>query len=55
LPGSREILERQLPLLKLLEVAGKPFFDKARSLTASSYGDRTDLLQGSIFFRLAPS
>lgn len=53
LPGSQKFLERQFPLLKLLEVAGKPFFDKARSLTASSYGDRPNLLQGSIFFRLA--
>jgi len=49
---SREILERQLPLIKLLEVAGKPLFEKARSLSASSYGDRTDILQGSIFLRL---
>jgi Protein of unknown function (DUF3352) len=53
LPGSQNFLERQLPLLKLLKVAGKPFFDKARSLSASSYGDRTDLLQCSIFLRLA--
>jgi len=52
LPRSREILERQLPLLKLLEVAAKPFFDKLQSIAASSYGDRTDILQGSIFFRL---
>jgi len=52
LPRSREILERQLPLLKLLEVAAKPFFDKLQSIAASSYGNRTDILQGSIFFRL---
>jgi hypothetical protein len=52
IPGSRDILERQLPLLKLLEVAGKPLFDKARSLSVSSYGDRSDMLQGSIFLRL---
>mgnify|MGYP002777009876 CR=1 FL=1 len=53
LPKSREILERQLPLLKLLEVAGKPLFEKARSLSVSSYGDRADMLQGSIFLRLS--
>lgn len=51
-PRSREILERQLPLLKLLEVAAKPFFDKVQSITATSYGDRADMLQGSIVFRL---
>ncbi|MBE9018453.1 DUF3352 domain-containing protein [Chroococcidiopsidales cyanobacterium LEGE 13417] len=52
LPRSREILERQLPLVKLLEVAAKPFFDKTQSITVSSYGDRTDVLQGSIVLRL---
>lgn len=52
LPRSREVLERQLPLLKLLEVAAKPFFDKTRSMTVSSYGDRADVLQGSIFLQL---
>ncbi|OWY65128.1 hypothetical protein B7486_43645 [cyanobacterium TDX16] len=52
LPKSRAILERQLPLVKLLEVAAKPFFDKTQSITVSSYGDRTDVLQGSIVLRL---
>lgn len=48
--GSQEILERQLPILKLLELAGKPFFNNLRSLTISSYGD-TKALQGGIFFQ----
>ncbi|NHC36275.1 DUF3352 domain-containing protein [Scytonema millei] len=52
LPRSRAILERQLPLVKLLEVAAKPFFDKAQSITVSSYGDRTDVLQGSLVFHI---
>ncbi|MGL4617974.1 MAG: DUF3352 domain-containing protein, partial [Chroococcidiopsis sp.] len=52
LPKSRAILERQLPLVKLLEVAAKPFFDKTQSITVSSYGDRTDVLQGSIVLHL---
>lgn len=49
---SREVLERQVPILKLLEVAGKPFFDNLRSLTISSYGSQTGVLKGSIFFQL---
>lgn len=48
---SREILERQAPILKLLEVVGKPFFDNLRSLTISSYGDDTGVLKGGIFLR----
>lgn len=49
--ASREILERQLPILKLLEVAGKPFFSNLRSLTASSYDSEPGLLKGGILFR----
>lgn len=50
--ASQEILERQLPILKLLEVVGKPFFNNLRSLTISSYGSETGLLKGGVFFRL---
>ena len=50
--ASQEILEHQLPILKLLEVAGKPFFSNLRSLTISSYGSETGLLKGGVFFRL---
>lgn len=51
---SREVLERQVPILKLLEVVGKPFFDNLRSLTISSYGSESHVLKGGIFFRLKP-
>lgn len=51
---SREVLERQVPILKLLEVVGKPFFDNLRSLTISSYGSEPHGLKGGIFFRLKP-
>jgi len=47
---TQNILERQLPILKLLEVAGKPFFSNLRSLTISSYGSETRFLKGGIFF-----
>lgn len=49
---NRGILERQLPILKLLEVAGKPFFSNLRSLTVTTYGSETGLLKGGVFFRL---
>lgn len=48
---SHEILERQVPLLKLLEVAGKPFFQNLRSLTISSYGGDAGVLKGGILFQ----
>lgn len=50
--ASKATLERQLPILKLLEVVGLPFFNNLRSLTVSSYGSETGLLKGAIFFRL---
>lgn len=52
--ASRSIIERQLPIVKLLEVAGKPFFNHLRSLTVSSYGSETGILKGSIFFQFNP-
>lgn len=50
--ASQEILERQLPILRLLKVVGKPFWERLRSLTVSSYGSESGLLQGGIFFKL---
>jgi Protein of unknown function (DUF3352) len=49
---SQNFLERQVPILKLAEVLGKPFFDNLRSLTVSSYGTDTRSLKGGVFFRL---
>ncbi len=49
---SREILESQLPILKLVEIIGKPFFQNLRSLTISSYGSDTELVKGGVFFQL---
>jgi len=40
-----------LPILKLLEIAGKPFFSNLRSLTTSSYGSETGLVKGGVLFR----
>ncbi|MBW4555472.1 MAG: DUF3352 domain-containing protein [Trichormus sp. ATA11-4-KO1] len=48
---SQSLLERQLPILKLVEVVGKPFFNNLRSLTLSSYGSETGSLKGGVLFR----
>ncbi|MFN6563568.1 MAG: DUF3352 domain-containing protein [Nostoc sp. ChiSLP01] len=49
---SQDLLERQIPILKLVEVLGKPFFNNLRSLTVSSYGTNTEALKGGVFFQL---
>ncbi|MBD2679085.1 MULTISPECIES: DUF3352 domain-containing protein [Nostoc] len=49
---SQDFLEREIPILKLVEVLGKPFFNHLRSLTVSSYGTNTGALKGSVFFQL---
>jgi hypothetical protein len=48
---SQGILERQIPVLKLIEVLGKPFFNNLRSLTVSSYGSETNALKGGVFLQ----
>ncbi len=49
--ANQAIVKRQLPIISLLEVAGKPFFSNLRSLTISSYDNKEDLLTGGIFFK----
>ncbi|MEH1820053.1 MAG: DUF3352 domain-containing protein [Nostoc sp.] len=49
---SQNLLERQVPILKLAEVLGKPFFNNLRSLTLSSYGTDTRSLKGGVFLQL---
>jgi hypothetical protein len=49
---SQDLLERQLPILKLIEVVGKPFFNNLRSLTVSSYGSEPGTLKGGVFLQL---
>nr|WP_238993748.1 DUF3352 domain-containing protein [Calothrix sp. PCC 6303] len=48
---SKEILEKQLPILKLVKVVAKPFLEDMRSLTISSYGKESNLLKGGILFK----
>jgi hypothetical protein len=48
---SQTLLEKELPILKLVEIVGQPLFENLRSLTVSSYGDEQGLLKGGILFR----
>lgn len=50
--ANQPTIERQLPIIKLIEVAGKPFFSNLRSLTISSYDNQENLLKGGIFCQL---
>ncbi|MBH8563301.1 DUF3352 domain-containing protein [Nostoc sp. CENA67] len=48
---SQPLLERQLPILKLIEIFGKPFFSNLRSLTISTYNSDTESLKGGVFLQ----
>ncbi|MEI6444041.1 MAG: DUF3352 domain-containing protein [Nostocales cyanobacterium ELA583] len=50
--NSRDILKRQLPLLKFVEVLGKPLFNNLKSLTVSSYSSEPGTLKGGVLLRL---
>jgi hypothetical protein len=50
--GSHPILEQQFPLLRVVEVAGKPLFSHLRSLALSSYGEEAGVYRSQIFIRL---
>uniref|UniRef100_A0ACD5GSY9 DUF3352 domain-containing protein n=1 Tax=Desertifilum tharense IPPAS B-1220 TaxID=1781255 RepID=A0ACD5GSY9_9CYAN len=50
--ASQSILEKQIPVLKLLELAGKPLFDHLRSLSMSSYGTTPTTRTADIFLKL---
>lgn len=49
---SQNFIESQLPILKLVEIIGKPFLDKLQSFTISSYDSNSELLKAGIFFLL---
>ncbi|MCJ8283738.1 MAG: DUF3352 domain-containing protein [Rivularia sp. ALOHA_DT_140] len=49
---SKYFIENQLPILKFLEIIGKPFLDKLQSFTISSYESNSKLLKAGIFFLL---
>ncbi len=50
--NSQKALEHQFPILKFVEIIGKPLFKNMRSLTVSSYGSDTGFLKGGIFVQM---
>lgn len=51
-PSSRAIWEKQIPLLRLIELSVRPLFDHLRSLTVTSTGEITGIRKATIFMRL---
>ncbi|XGV97433.1 MAG: DUF3352 domain-containing protein [Leptolyngbya sp. BL-A-14] len=49
---SQPILEQQYPVLKVIELAGKPLFNRLRSLTISSYGSQSGVQRGGVLIQL---
>jgi hypothetical protein len=49
---AQPLLERQFPLFKVVELAGKPFLSHVRSLTISSYGSQNGVQRGGVFIKL---
>lgn len=50
--GAQSWIESKLPIVRVLEVAGKPLFDNLRSLTLSSEGSENGIRRATIFFNL---
>ncbi|MEG3847332.1 DUF3352 domain-containing protein [Microcoleus sp. herbarium19] len=51
-PSSRAIWEKQIPLLRLIELSARPFFDHLRSLTVTTTGETAGIRKATIFMRL---
>jgi len=51
-PSSRGIWEKQIPLLRLIELSARPFFDHLRSLTITSTGETAGIRKATMFIRL---
>ncbi len=51
-PSSRGIWEKQIPLLRLIELSARPLFDHLRSLTITSTGETAGIRKATIFMRL---
>ncbi len=50
--SSQPLLEQRLPLLKVVELAGKPLLSHMRSLTLTSYGSQAGVQRGGMFINL---
>ena len=51
-PSSRGIWEKQIPLLRLIELSARPLFDHLRSLTITSTGETAGIRKATVFMRL---
>ena len=51
-PSGKSLVEEQLPLLRLLELTGQPFFSNLRSLTVTSLGSETGVRRGEVLLQL---
>jgi hypothetical protein len=49
---SEAIIEQQLPIIRVIELAGKPLFNNLRSLTLSSQGSEQGIRRANIFLSL---
>jgi len=49
---SETFINRQLPLVRVAQLVGKPVFDHLRSLSVSSYGIDKGIQRSQLFFRL---
>ena len=51
-PSSRAIWEKQIPLLRLIELSARPLFDHLRSLTVTTTGETAGIRKATVFMRL---
>ncbi|PZV07175.1 MAG: hypothetical protein DCF22_22465 [Leptolyngbya sp.] len=49
---GKAILERQFPILKIIELAGKPLFNHLQSLSLTSYGIESGVQHSGVFLKL---
>jgi len=49
---AKAILKRQFPILKIIELAGKPLFNHLQSLSLSSYGMESGVQHSGVFLKL---
>ncbi len=49
---SKPIFEQKLPIVRVIELAGQPWFDRLRSLTLSSQGSENGIRRATVFFNL---
>lgn len=49
---SETLIKRQLPIVQVVELVGKPLFEHLRSLSVSSYGIDNGVQRSKLFFRL---